>query len=58
MQNKKPLNANKQPHGKWIVYYSTGKIWSKTNYINGERYGLDEWYNTMGELNQREYYAR
>ena len=34
-QDIAPKNAAGQSHGYWERYYSSGKIWFKGNYING-----------------------
>jgi hypothetical protein len=58
MPNKRPYNEKGEPHGYWEKFFPQDKIWFKTNYINGEKYGMDEWYNVIGELKQRTYYAK
>jgi antitoxin component YwqK of YwqJK toxin-antitoxin module len=58
MPDKTPRNEKGQAHGYCEAYYNTGKIWFKTNYVNGELCGLCEWTARYGEINSKEYYAR
>ena len=37
-------NDKGERHGPWVVYWSNGNTWYKTNYINGKEHGLSEDY--------------
>ena len=53
MQTKKditPFNEEGEPHGYWEIYYPSGKLWFKGNYVNGKQDGYWEWYHSNGKL--------
>lgn len=58
MQDKTPLNENKQPHGFWEVYWTNANLWYKGNFINNEAYGYFESYSPVGKLHNKIYYAK
>jgi len=39
-------NKNNERHGYWEKYYADGQLWFKGNYINGNRTGWWEYYDT------------
>lgn len=49
-------NDKRQRHGPWVVYWSNGKLWHKTNYINGKEHGLSERYGSNGKLYFKQYH--
>ena len=57
MQDNK-INKKGERNGYWEIFFPQNKIWFKTNYINGERYGMDEWYDVTGQVQQRLYFAK
>jgi len=38
-------NDKGQPHGLWESYFSTGKLYYKCTYNNGELVGYEEYYD-------------
>jgi antitoxin component YwqK of YwqJK toxin-antitoxin module len=42
MQDKRPTNEQSQAHGYWEVYYESGSLKSKGEYINGKAIGIHE----------------
>ena len=54
--NKMPCNNQNQPHGYWLIYYTSGRVMLKGSYINGVKFGY--WYhgdNLIGPTNLKEY---
>ena len=43
-------NDKGERHGYWEGYNSNGKLWYKTNYVNGKINGIFEWYYTDCKL--------
>lgn len=56
MQDKRPLNEKKEPHGHWVVNWSDNGGYV-CHYINGLEYGLDNIDWGFGDKEQL-YYAR
>jgi antitoxin component YwqK of YwqJK toxin-antitoxin module len=56
-KNKRPLNEKEQQHGCWETYWRNGQLRWLRNYINGEHFGLSEWYDNDGILIKKRYYA-
>ena len=54
-KNKRPRNKEGQRHGLWELYYPSGQLYFRGNYINGKRDGLWEWYYESGKLDNQEY---
>lgn len=48
--NLKPYNDKKQPHGLWEVYYPSGELDYRGEFINGIRHGPWEYYLPKGIL--------
>ena len=57
-KNKKPTNKKGQKHGHWKSYWTNGQLRWLRSYINGEQFGLSEWYDADGILINKQYYAR
>jgi len=55
-KNITPKNAKGQRHGYWEYYFGNDQLLFKCVYINGERNGLQEWYNLDGTLRIKTYY--
>jgi antitoxin component YwqK of YwqJK toxin-antitoxin module len=58
IKDKRPKNEKGDQHGYWKTYWSNGQLRWARNYVNGERFGLYEFYYMDGELSQKKYYAR
>jgi len=52
----KPINDKGQPHGLWESYWSDGKLWVRTVYINGNENAIEEFYYYDGKLTCKSYY--
>lgn len=57
MQNKRPKNEQGNPHGCWESYWQNGQLRWLRNFINGQQFGLYEWYDSDGILIRKQYYA-
>jgi len=44
------LTINGGKHGCWLEYYSNGILKSKANYHDDRREGLQEWFNSQGQM--------
>jgi antitoxin component YwqK of YwqJK toxin-antitoxin module len=59
MEDNRPINKKGQAHGLWeAYYYMYGTLWYKLNYINGNVFGLYQYFNHEGKLLESRYYAR
>jgi antitoxin component YwqK of YwqJK toxin-antitoxin module len=58
MQNKKPYNEKRQPHGYWVTYKADGKIQYEGNFINGILIGFYGFYANNQKLKCKEYHAK
>ena len=49
-------NDKGEKHGPWEEYHSNGNIWHKTNFVNGNVYGLRESYDSNGKSYCKKYF--
>lgn len=56
--NSEPYNQQGERHGLWVLYWSDNSFLSKTNYVNGERFGFREEKARHSLKIRKLYYAR
>lgn len=56
--NIKPYNNKEQRHGYWVIYYLTGDVFFKGNYINNNKVGYWVKYSLSGILYQKTFFIQ
>ncbi len=56
-KDKMPYNEKNQSHGIWELYWSTGVLAFRGEYVNDREIGLWKWYDKVcGTLDDKVYY--